>query len=1605
MLLQRLLRARAHRAGAASLRLVFSGCDESCGTSSSSSSRPAGQAKCDRDVTASGTGPRGWGPGSCLTNEGTSASDDLWAVGFIHSRSSAACQVGGRLTARSGCVATGSYRRCRRPRWTNEAVSSFVQRAHDCCAPLSDPYQEDEGGGGGGLGEDSNGGQELQHEEDMRHEDCRRFGVSACLSLCGNVDGLDDDRGGCRRSRFRATSKVGRRNARNPRRRKEAPPRITAGIRITSAVAIKVRGYVCECSGQCGGGWREGRRTGEGREGRGRGRVRGTTSRQGLQDTSRTLRRCALSTDHTHSVHDHAPCICTLLHWRSRPPSRPVLVAERVTRCTGRFAMRIPVLGVSSCHRSVVHRNNGPHGGMGNGGTGWADSEGPLGLADHRARHHGPGATGTWRDEEGNQERHDVDVISDHRTPCVIHAQPLRLIRSHCINSLSPHEPRSHLTRTNSTSDSSSVMGSLGATGRSPRRARDAYYTALRNVAEHDGESKLTEDFGWKEEYGDDEAQAAAYVLSDGNGDDVRDGCCGELGGCDRRRMRCGRRQARRRPSAGVVRYGEARHPGPEVRDHVLPLRPRPGGGALSYPETNRDGFRCARTAGFERSVRCEEKAKGQFALKLETSNTTGWKGLKRRLQRTSAHVLFAQETRAVASEMAARSNWAARRGWKSMWNPATRGKHGGPSAGVAVFVRDCLGMRPPPSGGHLVGEGRGIVCVVDAPGYRPFLAASIYGHSGKGPTAENADLLRAVGIRVQCQGEGWQYVIAGDYNMTPAQVVDLGFVEQLNGTVVKAECARGTCRTATSARTIDFYVMSDGMTMAVEATDVIEGAGIKTHVPVTVDMVPRAAAMKALYVRPPPRLPRERVYGPLPTPMDWSAAAAAAEKAVDLARSGARDQAEACLEEAYRVWADTAEQELMDVTGADIPKTGLRGLRPNVVWRSILPERAPQEKHPRTAVAMALHGMGQELDRILRSACRRNRRDGDGDDGDVTVQTVEGHEMEDDEELGLEEDDVHDHVPDASDGDLIMDILATVIEMADPNMHPAELTDLEGQARALAEDAKEFVDAAALGCARQAADLDARVKSFRKRAWDIQEAYRKEEEALAKKEWESWLAEGFDKGAKNAHRFSKEPEAWVPTETRCTEEHPIVTSDPIALQDEQRRKYASRWRSADAPQRYEWEDRVALPRLSADEVRQASLGHKLTTAETFDGVHPRHFALLDDAGLAAAAALLEASELLGDMPRQLQLATMPLIGKPKGGFRGIGVLPGLYRVWGRARRKEAEEWERRHKRSYFSASEGNGAVDTVWRQAAKQEAGVAEGKEAAGLIYDLEAFYELIDRGLLVSRASESGFPTAVLRLCLGMYSAPRVLSMRGRASRELHPRRGIIAGCPMATTLVKVFCVKPLDALVRELPASTHVDAHIDDFVITGVERERALVADMKEAEILLRRMLNKDLGGNIAMDKAGLVASKKHITIALRDAIPGMGDAQVSEVVNLGADFGAGRRRKAFKRTSKLGKRLRTARARRSRLATITRVIGRRGMRIYSTGLGPAGAFGGAVHGFDDDDILMMRRTAAAGMPPQGTGQIPRLGTCPAWDADCTPRGRPDTPARADGVEGAI
>ena len=69
-----------------------------------------------------------------------------------------------------------------------------------------------------------------------------------------------------------------------------------------------------------------------------------------------------------------------------------------------------------------------------------------------------------------------------------------------------------------------------------------------------------------------------------------------------------------------------------------------------------------------------------------------------------------------------------------------------------------------------------------------------------------------------------------------------------------------------------------------------------------------------------------------------------------------------------------------------------------------------------------------------------------------------------------------------------------------------------------------------------------------------------------------------------------------------------------------------------------------------------------------------------------------------------MQLVIIVLLAKADGGYRTIGLIPALPRIWMRARRSAAKHWEDAQARVYLYAGAAKGATVAAWKQAARAE-------------------------------------------------------------------------------------------------------------------------------------------------------------------------------------------------------------------------------------------------------------------------------------------------------------
>ncbi len=696
------------------------------------------------------------------------------------------------------------------------------------------------------------------------------------------------------------------------------------------------------------------------------------------------------------------------------------------------------------------------------------------------------------------------------------------------------------------------------------------------------------------------------------------------------------------------LRVGEAANPGPG------PEARRCAWGAFAAQQPHVGGFRHAWAPGFDSACDGDQVTgmdKAQFALSIVTVNVTGWGSLVRYLRKASADVLLVQELRVGPASVDDKVAWLRRRGWNAVVAAATQGPNGGWCGGVAVIARPHVGMSLPRVGSDVVLDGRVAAAWLEPPGSRPFLALSCYMIDGLGLAKGNLEILRLIGNFVAAQGDECPFVLGGDMQVTPQELAGTGFAGTASAVIAASLDPSGTCKTATSARELDFFVVSKGLAVGIDHVRVVPRSGIKTHVPVALTFKPCLASIRALIIRQPPRLETERIVGPLRKVADWSWLAEEARRLCTHAADDAYDAGElhARLGRLYTEWADMAEKDMMEcvVDGQHMPKLGTRGRAPVLVWRSILPERTTKgdDVHANwwrnvANAALSLSRLAMDSERLRRPAADAplaahddaeplaavGDDDVDGEDaedvGDAVVWDMDWEKWErqvadaidDARELRAELDEVEHGEGPAEDGvsrdpetvDLLFDMLTRLL-----------------RARGMEEE------------------LAARISGLRAcvaaRSDAIAERFKRKHEA----EWAAWLRKGIDSGARNAHMFLRLPTQWRPRPMIAPDG--VLSADPARMTAAYRAKYIGRWNgqageeAAAAPRTHApWLQarRCALPKPSVPEIRSASRAFSHGTAVAFDGIAMRHYALVTDEGLSVLADLLHSMELIGRPPR-----------------------------------------------------------------------------------------------------------------------------------------------------------------------------------------------------------------------------------------------------------------------------------------------------------------------------------------------------------------------------------
>ena len=279
---------------------------------------------------------------------------------------------------------------------------------------------------------------------------------------------------------------------------------------------------------------------------------------------------------------------------------------------------------------------------------------------------------------------------------------------------------------------------------------------------------------------------------------------------------------------------------------------------------------------------------------------------------------------------------------------------------------------------------------------------------------------------------------------------------------------------------------------------------------------------------------------------------------------------------------------------------------------------------------------------------------------------------------------------------------------------------------------------------------------------------------------------------------------------------------------------------------------------------------------------------------LEAVIELLQRCEKEGQWPLAVRLVVIVLLSKSDGGFRPIGLLPLLPRIWMRARRDAAQQWERANARDYLYASEAKGATVAAWKQAARAELAVSLGTSYGQVLLDLVKAFERIPHWVLVREAKRLGYPLWLIRLSLATYRLERVLRVGQAISNPINATRGITAGSGLATSEMRLVMIDIVDQALRAYPSVTPT-LFVDDLSAESVAVERHIKHNLVGFVRMVCDRIKAD-GMEVSSTKSVCTASSERLGQELADQLVQNGVRFALKTKSLGTGLCSGVRHNA-------------------------------------------------------------------------------------------------------------
>ncbi len=248
--------------------------------------------------------------------------------------------------------------------------------------------------------------------------------------------------------------------------------------------------------------------------------------------------------------------------------------------------------------------------------------------------------------------------------------------------------------------------------------------------------------------------------------------------------------------------------------------------------------------------------------LECITANVNSWRAFKDQLDRPefeTATLLLLQETHLLTEdELRSAVEYCGHRGWLGKFPLAAQLPSGKPSGGVAILIRDGLSLgvsavQTPASLAH-----RLVAVGLEVPGFGDVIFASVYLEVGQRLTQTNLRVLSELALLQESHQK--PLLAGGDWNLPSERLVRTDFL--LRASLEIRQPAQPTYRTSKSKSTLDYFLVSQSLSLLVDTVKTMTSFPQSPHRPVALSSKVGFKEKIPLLCKP-PKLPTQRAYGP----------------------------------------------------------------------------------------------------------------------------------------------------------------------------------------------------------------------------------------------------------------------------------------------------------------------------------------------------------------------------------------------------------------------------------------------------------------------------------------------------------------------------------------------------------------------------------------------------------------------------------------------------------------------------------------------------------------------------------------------------------------------